>query len=294
MSAFKVGHTTITWVPYFEPERAVHEIAGLGFQGVETFGAVLEEYARNRGGFGRVLEKAGIPLASAYLFSPLIDPSTAGADVEKNLEWARLTRDLGGRVVVIGATDRQKDRYSVGEYRGMARTLDEIGRRCLEIGVTACFHPHTGTPVEMREEIDMLMELVDPEAVFFAPDTGQIQKGGSDALEVLRTYADRVRHVHLKDFIGGEVVFDDDGVEVDRSGFLNYVPLGDGVVDLPATIELLEAAGFDGWINVELDGNEASPCDARAAAARSKQYLEGLLGAPITPNQERSHAARLD
>lgn len=291
MGQHKIGCTTITWVPYFEPETAIAEISELGFSGVETFGLVLENYEREHGGLGKVLDAAGLRLNAAYLFSTLLDPAKAPDDVEQNLRWARLAKDLGAEAVVIGGLDRERERYTVDEFRVLASTLDEIGRRCLDLGLPACFHPHTGTPVETREEIDMLMELVDPELVFFAPDTGQIAKGGSDPLEVLGTYIGQVRHVHLKDYAGGEVTFDADGKEIDRTGFLNYVPLGDGVVDLPEVFRQLDAAGFDGWINVELDGNEEAPQPARAAAERSKQYLEKELGQRVDSAREQ-HATR--
>jgi inosose dehydratase len=145
--------------------------------------------------------------------------------------------------------------------------------------------------VETREEIDMFWDLVDREVVFFAPDTGQIQKGGSDAVEVLSTYIEQVRHVHLKDFSGEPLSTDEAGDEIDNSGFLNYVPLGDGVVDIPEIFKRLDAAGFDGWYNIELDGNADSPRPAREAAARSKAYLEQLLGERVDAQGGASHAS---
>jgi inosose dehydratase len=294
LSHLRFGHTAITWVPYFEPDEAVRDIAALGFGALETFGKVLEDYERDRGGFGRLLEEHGIRLNAAYLFSTLLDPATAADDVELNLRWARMAKDLGADAVVIGAGSRDQDSYTPDEFRVLAGTLGEIGRGCLELGLPACFHPHTGTPVETRAEIDMLMELVDPDVVFFAPDTGQIAKGGSDPVEVLRTYLAQVRHVHLKDYIGGEVQHDGDGQEIDRSGWLDYTPLGDGVVDIPTILRTLEDAGFDGWVNIELDGNEQDPRPAKEAAARSKQYLEQVLGEPIGTDKEHQHAARVD
>jgi inosose dehydratase len=294
LSQFQIGHTTITWVPYFEPDEAVRDIADLGFPALETFGKVLEDYERDRGGFGGLLEKHGVRLNAAYLFSTLLDPAKAEEDIEQNLRWARMAKALGAEAVVIGALNRDRDRYTVEEFRVLAGTLDEIGRRCLDLGLPACFHPHTGTPVETRAEIDMLMELVDPELVFFAPDTGQIAKGGSDPVEVMRTYLSQVRHVHLKDFIGGQVQRNADGDEIDRSGFLDYTPLGDGVVDIPEVFRALDDAGFAGWVNVELDGNESDPRPAKPAAARSKEYLERLLAAPIGTDKEHQHATRVD
>jgi inosose dehydratase len=57
------------------------------------------------------------------------------------------------------------------------------------------------------------------------------------------------------------------------------VPLGDGVVDLPAIVHTLEAAGFGGWWMVELDGTPQAPRAAKEAAAISKRYLDLLATA---------------
>lgn len=282
MAKHRVGHTGITWLPYFEPEQAVREVAALGYQGFETFGLALEDYERNRGGFGRLLQETAIPLNAAYLFSPLIDPATAEADITQNVAWAQLVKQLGCEVVVIGATEQPHKRFSPADYRGMVGTLNEIGRRCLDFGVKACFHPHTGTPVETREQIDMVVGESDPRYVFFAPDTGQIQKGGSDPVEVIRTYLPQVKHVHLKDASGARVEFDENGNEIDRTGYVNYVPLGEGVVDLPAIIALLDQNGFAGWLNVELDGTDQAPRPAMEAAAISKRHLEHILREEIS------------
>src|ERR1700733_1890508 len=150
----KIGHTTITWVPYFEPETAIRELAEMGFGAIETFGVVLEQYERHRGGLARVLDESGVRLTSAYLFSTLLDPLQAESDVERNLYWARLAKQLGADAVVIGAGDREKDSYAPEDFRVLADTVNAIGRGCLKLGLVACFHPHTGTPVETRSEID--------------------------------------------------------------------------------------------------------------------------------------------
>ncbi len=277
MGRHRVGHTGITWLPYFEPTRALAEVAALGYQGFETFGIAVEDYERQRGGFASLLEQHRIPLVAAYVFTPLIDPDTAQEDVEKNVAWAKLTKDLGGEVLVVGATEQPHKRFTPAEYDRMVRTLNEIGKRCLDIGVRACFHPHTGTPVETREQIDRVIGQVDPRYVFFAPDTGQIQKGGSDPSDVITTYLSQVKHVHLKDYSGVQMEYDADGKEIDRTGYVNYVPLGEGVVDLPGIVAILDEAGYEGWLNVELDGTEQAPRPAIEAAAISKRYLETLL-----------------
>lgn len=279
LSRRKIGHTGITWP--FTPEgarQAMEELAPLGYRAVELFGFVLDAYP---GGIGAVrddLARTGMVLSAAYCSAPLIDPTTHDADLAAMGRWADMVRELGGEVVVVGASQRKQPAYGPDDYRYLSRTLEEIGRRCRDVGVLACFHPHTGTPVETREEIDRVMSEVDPEAVFFAPDTGQIAKGGGDPVDVVRTYRERVRHVHLKDYIGGTTQLDAAGEGTDRTGWLDYTPLGRGVVDLAAIAGLLEDGGYGGWWMVELDGTPAAPLPPREAAAVSKQELDRLLG----------------
>lgn len=283
MNVERIGHTGITWPS--SPEgaaAAIADLASLGYRGFETFGNVIDRYPDGVAGLRATLERHGMTLAAAYCAAPLIDPATSTEDVDKMVAWAGKVKDLGGDVIVVGANARKKATYTPDEYRGMARTLNEIGRRCLALGVSAAFHPHTGTPVETRAEIDLVMGTIDPRLVSFAPDTGQIQKGGSDPVEVLRTYLTLVRHVHLKDFDGGPNELTPDGKELDRTGYVNYVPVGQGVVDIPAIVRMLDDAGFAGWWMVELDRLDRASTpplleSPRAAAAVSKRYLDELM-----------------
>ena len=276
MRADRLGHTGITW-PDAPIDRVVTDVADLGYAGFETFAHTVESYPGGPAAFRELIDRHGLVFPSAYCFASYIDPATRADDVAMTVAQARTLRDIGGSVVVLGATNRRKPSYTSDEYGGMIGTLNEIGKRTLEFGVITTFHPHTGTPVETREEIDRVMGGVDGRYVGFAPDTGQIQKGGSDAVEVLRTYLPLVRHLHLKDWVGGVLQRNPDGSEVDRTGYADYVPVGSGVVDVPAIMRLLDGAGYEGWWMVELDGSSRAPRPPREAAAMSKRYLDGLL-----------------
>jgi inosose dehydratase len=48
------------------------------------------------------------------------------------------------------------------------------------------------------------MDAVDTKHVKFAPDVGQLQKGGADAAKVIKDYLPLVEHMHLKDFVGAK------------------------------------------------------------------------------------------
>jgi inosose dehydratase len=276
MRAERIGHTGITW-PVEPIDQVVAEVADVGYAAFETFALTVEAYPGGPSAFRALIDRHGLTFPSAYCYAPFINPATREADIALMVSHAHTIRAVGGSVAVLGATSSENPVYSADEYAGMIDTLNEIGRRLMDLGVVAAFHPHTGTPVETREQIDRVMGGVDPRYMGFAPDTGQIQKGGSDALEVLRTYLSLVRHVHLKDWVGGVLQRTPDGQEVDRTGYADYVPVGSGVVDVPGIAALLDGAGYDGWWMVELDGSSAAPRLPREAAAMSKRYLDGLI-----------------
>ncbi len=80
-------------------------------------------------------------------------------------------------------------------------------------------------------------------------------------------YADRVRYVHLKDLVP---VWDPD-----LPWWSGFRELGRGIVNLPAVVDILKDAGFDGVLCVELDNPRI--CGYKSAAI-SRQYIREELG----------------
>jgi inosose dehydratase len=90
---------------------------------------------------------------------------------------------------------------------------------------------------------------------------GQLAKGGSDPVKVVKDFLPLIRHVHLKDWNGGP-------------HWAEYCPLGQGKVDLPAVLDLLESSPAMGIIMVELDPSPKAPLTPIEAARTSKEYLQ--------------------
>jgi inosose dehydratase len=141
--------------------------------------------------------------------------------------------------------------------------LNDIGKALDDIGVVGVLHQHTGTCVETRDETYAVMEAVDTRYVKFGPDVGQLQKGGSDPVKVVKDFLPIVRHVHMKDYNGGE-------------HYLGYCPLGQGKVDISGLADLLESSGNDLMIMAELDPSPQMPLAPLDAARINKTYLQSL------------------
>lgn len=279
----KVGHTCITWVLMDHssgaagpagarrgggiqtiPEvidQTVQEIAGLGFYGVEFFGQNLEAMEAN-GGLGRVLDKYHLPLISEYGGPNLTDPTQRKESIEKVLVWAKILKKYGGKVVVLGPNSVPRNSYDFKAYKdNIVTTLDECAKAVTDLGLTAALHQHTGTCVETRDETYAVMEAVDTRYVKFGPDIGQLQKGGSDPVQVVKDFLPLVQHMHLKDFSGGP-------------DYLGYCPLGQGKVNVPAILDMMDGKTIAGMIMVELDPSPGMPLSPLETARIAKAYLQ--------------------
>jgi inosose dehydratase len=121
-----------------------------------------------------------------------------------------------------------------------------------EYGITQVLHPHAGTLVETKEDVERVMAASD---VLWCIDTGHLAIGGADPVQVARDAGDRVGLVHLKDvdlalaarYRAKELTW----VEVVQHGL--FLPLGKGDVPVAELIELLEVGGYQGWYVLEQD-----------------------------------------
>ena len=261
----KIGHTGITWG--FQPadaERAIKDVASLGYHGYESFGNVLENW-ETKGGLDALLKANNLPLRSAYCPVNLVNPDIRAAEIQKIVRWGQLIKKAGGNIAVIGPNSTNRQTFDFAASRAnIITTLNEMCKALMDIGVTGVLHQHTGTVVESRDETYAVMQAVDTRVVKFGPDVGQLQKGGADPVQVVKDFQSVIHHVHLKDFDGGP-------------DFLGYCPLGRGKVNVRAIVDLLEKSGNDIMIMVELDPNEGGrpmPMTPAETAKISKEYLQ--------------------
>jgi inosose dehydratase len=84
-----------------------------------------------------------------------------------------------------------------------------------------------------------------------------------DALKVVKDFLPIVRHVHLKDWNGGDA-------------FGGYCPLGQGQVDMAGILDLLEGTDRPMHAMIELDPSKDAPLTPLEAAKVSKAYLQKL------------------
>jgi inosose dehydratase len=272
-----IGHTGLTWIPLGRPvgapppinpmedpqyvEAAVRDVSGLGFYGIELFGNQIEAMEAH-GGLGTLLEKYNLPLVSAYCGTNLSDPDRRKDSIAKTLGWAQLVKKYKGSVIVVGPNGVRRNSYDFKAHKDdIVATLNELGAAVMDMGLTPVLHQHTGTCVETREETYAVLEATDTRVMKFGPDIGQLQKGGSDPVQVVKDFLPLVQHMHLKDYSGGQE-------------YLGYCPLGQGKVNIPAILSMMEGRKTAGLVMVELDSPPPQPVTALEDAKIAKAYLQ--------------------
>jgi inosose dehydratase len=138
------------------------------------------------------------------------------------------------------------------QWATLLGNLDRLAAAAADRGVLAVLHPHVGTMVETRDDVDRVLA---GSQIKLCLDTGHLLIGGTDPLQLAREVPDRIAHTHLKDVDAalatrvqaGELTY----TEAVRDGM--YTPLGGGDVDIAGIVTALRSNGFDGWFVMEQD-----------------------------------------
>ncbi len=167
------------------------------------------------------------------------------------------------------------------QFQKIAKGLNKLGQMAKDKGMKIGYHYHMGTGIQSMEEFEKLMSLVDPDLVGVLFDTGHATFAGEDAVSVLRTYIDRVVHIHLKD-VRSDVL---KKVKEEKLSFLQavkegiYTVPGDGdMVDWDNIFKIISQSTYSGWIVIEAEQDPAiaNPLEYAKKARRFLAEKTGL------------------
>jgi inosose dehydratase len=260
----KIGYTALSWnATPRAPENlepALKDFSDLGFHSFETFAEVLETLD-TKGTLAELIAKYKVPLRSGYFTGNVVDPAQRKETVEKITRLAKVIKKHGGTFMVLAPNGVKKGEYKFADHKSnIVSALNDYAKAVNDAGLGTGLHQHTGTAIDSEEQVYAIMNAVDTRHCKFAPDVGQLQKGGSDAAKVVKDFKNILVHMHLKDFVGGEY-------------FAGYCPLGEGKVDLVSILDTTESAGHPVNVMVELDRAANTPITALQTAQTSRAFL---------------------
>ena len=279
--------------------QVLDEIAATGYAGTELgdWGFMPTDPKQLR----QEIHSRGLTLLGAFVPVMLKDVKAHASGIEVALRTARLLAEAEGSTPFIVLADdngkipertqnagRIQPEHSLteAEWKIFAEGAEKVAQAVRkETRLRTVFHHHCAGYVESPAELDILMKSTDPSLLGLCFDTGHYRFGGGDPLACLKTYKDRIWHMHFKD-CHPEVAATSRLEKWDyftsvRNGI--FCELGKGEIDFPLIKAELEKIGYGGWIVVEQD---VLPGMGRPkeSAQRNRDYLAsiGLASSAVT------------
>jgi sugar phosphate isomerase/epimerase len=163
---------------------------------------------------------------------------------------------------------REERRSSEEGYKRVADTLNQIGLKCSEKGISLHYHNHS---FEFQKYGDMtgheiLLENTDPRYVWFEFDTYWLQHGGQNPADYIRKYANRLEILHLKDMLNDE----------NKS----YAEIGEGIIDFKEVFKAASDANIK-WLIVEQDICSRPSIECAKLSLENIKKLKAEIGMKI-------------
>ncbi len=266
-------------------QQCVSEMALAGFSGCE----IGNKYPSDPAELKKALDLRKMRIANRWFSSFILSKpfEEVEADFRKNCAFLQA---MGAKR--IGASEQSRSIQGTDkavfdckpvmtdeEWKKLCAGLNRLGEIALEYGISLVYHHHMGTVVQTPEEIDRLMEGTDPKLFSLLYDTGHLAYMGADYLGVLKKHVNRIKHVHLKD-VRPEVVAK---VKENHLSFLQGVRMGtftvpgDGSIDFKPVFDILDKAGYEGWLLVEAEQDPAV-ANPFEYALKAREYIKKTAG----------------
>jgi inosose dehydratase len=265
----KIGYSAITWGG--KDEQAMTDLSGLGFKGIQLRANTFAPYRNKVSELKDALIKNNLTLAMFSSGNVEIDPAKFESTVDTHVAHASFVKALGGSALQLTNSLRPKDRApSIEELKKLAQVMNEIGKQTADLGVHATYHNHMNQLGETPEEVDVIVQALDPRYMKLLLDIAHYKQGGGEPQEAVLKYKNIIHSLHLKDTKPAET----------KSGY-KFVELGQGRVDVPAVFASLDKIKFKGWAVIELDGVPDPEKSPLICAEINKKFITETLKYPL-------------
>ncbi len=236
-------------------------IHGLGYQ---PHVAIWEDPLQMR----RRMDFLGIQFSQVDAAFPLSRPEGATLGVEyilHTLRWAH----IAGCPCVDTTDDRYRPHHmtDLEALEHMRRIYRQVVKVAEEYKIVINIEPHgyfTTKPDFMEE----MLNFVDSPYLKMNMDTGNTFIAGQDPVRFLSRFKNRVSHVHIKDVSGSLAA----SMRGELTGIaVSQCAIGEGVNadNIRRCVEILAAAGYDGVLSLECEGQGGPMIERSLAWVRS-------------------------
>ena len=220
----------------------------------------------------RMADDYGVPVVCHTFFAPLHAPTSDGLrdavdSARQSLEAAVVLGAPAAMVPTAGRADEDRDearkRWIAG-LSALAPYADDAG-----VVLTVENFPGAYSPFVTADDFLEARRAIPGLRLTF--DNGNVA-GGEDPVASFRRCAADIVHAHFKDWSIRDT--EAEGYRRMLDGrFFRPALIGEGDIDQRACLSAMRAAGYDGCINIEYEGNEYRPDDA---VRKAVSYLRDL------------------
>jgi inosose dehydratase len=231
-----------------------HDGASLG---VEFGFAASVSLDSNPAKIRQLAAKHKLKLSTVCAHANLLDP--AAPDVYGTfqiIKAIRLAADLGiPEVITTEGDPKTKFGHALTEKERLFTICEKLQSPiewAEELGVKLLLEPHGIVTDSIKQMGNLLDRLGHEKTVGICLDTGNSWLGGAEPLDYVKTFGRRIQHVHWKDLPKSWLP---KRGKVFGCG-MAVIPLGDGVVGIPALVDALNRIQFKGTTTLEIAGAE--------------------------------------
>ena len=276
----KLAFSTNAFVRY-SVFKAIEKIAEIGYEGVELVADIPHLYiysitesdmkklketiARSRIQVANISANTAKGYYGKTFWDPLFEPSIANPDItvrKWRIDYTKRCIDLAhslGCLNVSITSGRMIPGVPLSESMDILReSLREILVHAEERNVRIGLEPEPGLLIEYSSELASLLEEMHSPFLGADLDLGHSHVLGEDPEEVIKTFAEKIFHIHAEDI---------------RSKKHYHLIPGSGDMDFERLFSALDRYSYGGFVTVEL---YTYPYQADEAARKAFGYLKGL------------------
>jgi sugar phosphate isomerase/epimerase len=193
------------------------------------------------------------------------DPSYRSKRIECTKQCIKFASEIGAKTLSTEPGGMQSQYHDKIEAMSLFRDgIAELVPVLRDWDITLLIEPEPDLLLETTDDYLGFMENIPWPEVRLNLDVGHLFCVGEDPAQSISRLATHIGHVHLED------------IPADRRHI--HTQLGDGAMDIPAVLEALREAKYEGWITVELYPYEKTPietaCNARKYLKKYDSFME--------------------
>ena len=232
-----------------EIEEIVPAVAGIGYHGIELAvvyrgrtGLYTLDAAR-RAAILDLLDEHGLALSAVAGHTSMCetDPERNAANMTRlrdTIDLAAALRRKGEQPVVASLVGGKEEGWDAVKEL-LAERVYALGEYAAERGVILAVEPHCGTALYLPDKVEWLLDAVDHPAVSLNFDISHFDIRGIGIDACVPQMAPLSVHTHVKD---------QRGLYPDHE----FLTPGAGPFDFVRYLQAMDAAGYTGWIGMEV------------------------------------------